>query len=236
MSTATIAAMRYISGCMTCRCPPGRALDEFVVPDGFRMLLAELVGESAQFLLGGFGADARREATPHTDGGVGPVGEGFAAFDEVRLLRYRHPELRVLAAETGEGVGSDADDGGGALVDMNDAANDIGIAGEAVLPEFVAEDDGGRRGRRGIERGLEEAAVSSVGTEFREVVGRDERGAGELDIVVDLHGRDAEHGDCGGQGSRVLLIEEERWVGHLAGVVTGRAALEADDARGIAHG
>ncbi len=125
----------------------GRALDEFMVPDGFRVLLAKLIGKGTEFLLGDFRADAGCKAAPHATARVLPVGEGLTAFDEIRLLRHRHPDLRVLTAKAGEGVWGNSNDGGRSLVDVNDVANDVGIAGEAVLPEFVAEDDGGWRCR-----------------------------------------------------------------------------------------
>ena len=69
----------------------GRALDEFVFPDRLGMLLAELVCQGAQFLLGRFGADTGRKTAPHADSRVAPVSKGVAAFDEIGLLRNRHP-------------------------------------------------------------------------------------------------------------------------------------------------
>ena len=74
-----------------------------------------------------------------------------------------------------------------------------------------------------------------MGTEFGEVVRSDERGAGELQIILDLHGRDAEYCDRGGESMRAIAIESERRIGHLAGGGAGRPALQPDDARGIAH-
>ena len=101
-------------------------------------------------------------------------------------------------------------DGGWLFIDVDDAANDGRIAAEAALPETVTDYDGRRRGRIAVALGFEEAADGCGRSQFGEVVGRDEGRRCLLNIVVDLHGRHAQHAHDRRQRHCIFLVEEER--------------------------
>jgi len=87
------------------------------------VLAAEFVGQGAQLLLSGFRGDTGGEPGPHAHIRAAGAGEDVASFNEVGLLRDGEKQVGMLAAKAGECVGSDADDGDGLLVQVDDAAD-----------------------------------------------------------------------------------------------------------------
>src|SRR5271165_892123 len=111
------------------------ALDILVIPDVFWMLAAEFIRKGAQFLLGGLGSQTGGEPSPHAYIGIAGASEDVAAFDEVGLLRNGEKQIGMLAAQAGERVRSDADDGDGLLVQVDDASDNGGITAITPPPE-----------------------------------------------------------------------------------------------------
>ena len=173
VSTATMAATWYISGCMTCMCPPGEiwmySLSQMSLGCWRRSSSVRARNScSAVF------AETPGASRPHILTAESPGSVSVAAFDKIRLLDHGHPDVGTLAAETGKCVRKHADDGGGLLVRVDDASDNGRIASEAALPESVTQHDGRRRVRIAVARGIEQAAEGCGRSQFGEVVGRDE--------------------------------------------------------------
>jgi hypothetical protein len=113
-------------------CP---ALDELVVPDVVGILLTQLIGQRQQLLLGGVRSHTRREPPPHLDVATGGIGQHLAPFNKVRLLRHGQPEVRVLAAETGKGGRSHAENRHHLFVQVDDLAHYGWVRAKTSLPE-----------------------------------------------------------------------------------------------------
>jgi len=143
---------------------------------------------------------------------------------------------RVDGAEV-EGVGKDADDGVGGVAEGDGFADDIGVAVELALPEWVAEDDDRGTAGLGLLGGEDYAAHEGLDTEGMEEVihdidlgdGDGNAAAGELPVAG--RGEGVVAGEVGeGYVLALELLNGVGGVGGAGGSALGNFGGDADQA------
>src|SRR5436190_3424467 len=111
--------------------------NKFLVPDNIGMKFAQFIRELQHLLLSYFRSHPGRQSPPHLNAAIAGIGEHLTAFYEMGLLRDWQPDIRILGAETGKYIWSNADDSRQLFVQVNRLAHDGWVRTETTLPEAV---------------------------------------------------------------------------------------------------
>ncbi len=160
------------------------------------------------------------------------------AGDDRRLHHHRHEEIEVQvrlgAAKPGW---ADADDGEGAAVERQRAAEDGRIAGESPLPEVVAEDDDRVRVWRAVFVRQERAAENRVDTERVEEVAADDLAEDAVRVAAgaQVHRRQREGDEVLDARGAALPVVDEVGIGEAQVAARPRRDVQRDQPAAVRH-
>ena len=139
-STPTADIIVTVSFCRIWIVAAGVGANVLLVPDVLRILLAQLIGQPQQLLLGCFGRRSGSQPSPHLQiAARSGRSQRRVALQKVRYLLQRHPQIRMGVSERRQRIRRHADYRSRLPVDMDHPADYAWVAPITLLPQSIAQ-------------------------------------------------------------------------------------------------